>query len=54
MSWFAENWIWVALGGGFIAMHLFGHRMGGGCGGHGKNKNAASAEKPDDTSGKEP
>ncbi|MFA5632601.1 MAG: hypothetical protein WC997_13905 [Porticoccaceae bacterium] len=35
MSWLAENWIWVVLGGGFIGMHLFGHRMGGGCGGHG-------------------
>ncbi len=35
MSWLAENWLWVVLGGGFIGMHLFGHRMGGGCGGHG-------------------
>jgi hypothetical protein len=34
MSWLAENWLWVVLGGGFIGLHLFGHRMGSGCGGH--------------------
>lgn len=41
MSWLAENWLWVALGGGFIAMHLFGHR-GGGHGSHGKGKDTAA------------
>ncbi|TAL85983.1 MAG: DUF2933 domain-containing protein [Candidimonas sp.] len=38
MAWLTENWIWVLLGGAFIAMHLFGHGgHGGGCGhgGHG-------------------
>lgn len=34
MEWLTENWIWVALIGGMIAMHLFGH---GGHGGHGGN-----------------
>ncbi len=32
MEWLAENWFWVVVGIGFIAMHLFGH---GGHGGHG-------------------
>lgn len=35
MNWLAENWIWVLLGGGMVAMHLFGHRGHGGHGGHG-------------------
>ncbi len=34
MEWLSENWIWVALIGGMGAMHLFGHRKGGG---HGKS-----------------
>lgn len=34
MAWFAQNWFWVLLLIGFIAMHL-GH--GGGCG-HGGHK----------------
>ncbi|MFK5997111.1 MAG: hypothetical protein QM492_03280 [Rhodobacterales bacterium] len=42
MQWIVENWVLVALGGGMIAMHLFGHRGhgskgGGGCCG-GKTK----------------
>lgn len=32
MEWFSENWVWVLLFVGFIAMHMFGH---GGHGGHG-------------------
>lgn len=60
MSWLAENWIWVLLGGGMVAMHLFGHGgHGGGCGGgHGnpKKEPAEPAEGtrptvPADTSG---
>ena len=35
MQWLAENWFLVLIGGGMIAMHLFGH---GGHGGHGKKK----------------
>jgi hypothetical protein len=34
MEWLTQNWIWVALIGGMIAMHLFGHRGHGGHGGH--------------------
>ena len=33
MEWLQNNWIWIALGGAFIAMHMFGH---GGHGGHNK------------------
>lgn len=40
MQWIIENWIWLLLGGGFVAMHLFGH------GGHGKDKSAAQASAP--------
>jgi hypothetical protein len=29
MEWLQSNWIWIALGVGFIAFHVFGH------GGHG-------------------
>ncbi len=29
MNWLAENWILVLLGGGMVAMHLFGHGHGG-------------------------
>jgi hypothetical protein len=32
MAWFSENWFWVLILIGFIAMHMFGH---GGHGGHG-------------------
>lgn len=30
MQWIVENWLLLLLGGGMIAIHLFGH-------GHGKN-----------------
>ena len=28
MQWIAENWLLLAVGGGMIAMHLFGHGHG--------------------------
>jgi hypothetical protein len=38
MQWIIDNWLLLALGGGMIAMHLFGHGHGkgghGGTGGH--------------------
>jgi len=43
MQWIAENWVLLLLGGGMIAMHLFGH----GHGGQGKHKTKKAA-KPDD------
>ena len=42
MGWFSENWFWVLLFAGMVAMHLFGH---GGHGGHGGNQS-----NPDPTS----
>jgi len=45
MGWLAENWLWVVLGGGFIAMHLFGHR-GGGCHGHGSHGSHGNGGDP--------
>jgi hypothetical protein len=36
MQWLLDNWILVLLGGGMIAMHLFGH--GHGHGSHGSKK----------------
>ena len=35
MAWLSENWVWVLVGAGFIAMHMFGH---GGHGGQGASK----------------
>ena len=25
MAWLSNNWIWILLGGAFLALHLFGH-----------------------------
>jgi len=35
MEWLSQNWLWLLIGGVFVAMHLFGHGHGG-HGGHGK------------------
>ena len=35
MEWLASNWVLLALLGGCIAMHLFGHGRHGSHGGHG-------------------
>ena len=40
MQWLLDNWIWILLGGGVIAMHLFGH------GGHGKKRHEAASAEP--------
>lgn len=32
VEWLSQNWVWVLIAVGFVAMHLFGH---GGHGGHG-------------------
>ena len=34
MQWLQNNWIWIALGVGFVAMHFVGH---GGHGGHSRD-----------------
>lgn len=33
MEWLSQNWVWVLLVAGFVAMHLFGHGKHGGHGG---------------------
>jgi hypothetical protein len=43
MEWLSQNWVWVLLGIGFIAMHMFGH---GGHAGHGSSDR--KVEKPED------
>lgn len=25
MEWLQDNWLWIALGVGFVAIHMFGH-----------------------------
>ncbi|GMQ89936.1 MAG: hypothetical protein BMS9Abin10_0273 [Gammaproteobacteria bacterium] len=35
MAWLTDNWVWVLLGVGMVAMHLFGHK---GHGGRGQDK----------------
>ncbi len=53
MEWLAENWIFAALAGGMVAMHLIGHRRGGGhgcCGGsgHSHGENGCGKKKPNE------
>jgi hypothetical protein len=48
MEWLSQNWVWVLLGIGFIAMHMFGH---GGHAGHGSS--GREVEKPEDKDGKQ-
>lgn len=43
MQWITENWLLLLLGGGMLAMHLFGHGKHGGKGGHARR----GARKPD-------
>lgn len=55
MAWINENWLWLLLIGGMLAMHLFGHKGhgaggGGGCcggGGHGKGHDHGKGRKAD-------
>ena len=48
MEWISQNWVWVLLVVGMIAMHLFGH---GGHGGHGGHDHGKSDAKPTDNDG---
>jgi hypothetical protein len=43
MEWLSQNWVWVLLFAGFIAMHMFGH---GGHGSHGGRSGGRSDPKP--------
>lgn len=55
MQWLANNWIWIALAVGFIALTRFGHGGLGGCGGHSGRRSHgssnASGSRPDDLPG---
>lgn len=47
MQWVIENWILVLVGGGMLAMHLFGHGHGN-KGGHKKDHGSGKKhETPD-------
>ena len=43
MEWLSENWVFLLVVIGMIAMHLFGH---GGHGGHGHARRQDSDRKP--------
>lgn len=45
MNWLLDNWVWVLLIGGFIGLHLFGHRFGMGCGGHSNHQHHDTKSK---------
>ncbi|MBI2715146.1 MAG: DUF2933 domain-containing protein [Rhizobiales bacterium] len=47
MEWFSQNWVWVLLFFGFIAMHMFGHGGHGSHGGHGGGRNDPKPGKDD-------
>lgn len=48
MEWISQNWVWVLLVVGMIAMHLFGH---GGHRGHGGHDDHKSDSSPPGTDG---
>jgi len=47
MQWFIDNWVLVLLGGGMVAMHLFGHGHGHGRKGGGHGSGPAADERAD-------
>ena len=47
MQWVIDNWVLVLLGGGFVAMHLFGH-------GHGHGRKGKSHEPDEPAHGAAP
>ncbi len=52
MQWMIENWLLLLVGGGMLAMHLFGHGHGHGHGhrrGHKNDGDAAHHGSPKDT-----
>lgn len=42
MQWIIDNWLLLLIGGGMVAMHLFGH------GGHGGHGGKGADVQPDD------
>lgn len=53
MEWLQTNWIWIALGLGFVAMHLFGHGGHGGHGRHGHGRHGGGGDSKRDPNPKE-
>ena len=57
MQWILDNWLLLLLGGGMVAMHLFGHGHGGhghgghGHGGHGRGRDDGATTEPDKDAG---
>ncbi|MBW6507798.1 MAG: hypothetical protein K0B00_13795 [Rhodobacteraceae bacterium] len=48
MQWLIDNWFLVLLGGGMIAMHLFGHGSHGSHGSHGGSGGCCNKKAPAD------
>jgi len=47
MQWVIDNWVLVLLGGGFVAMHLFGHGHGHGRKGRRDDQATGSDDRAD-------
>ena len=45
MDWIGNNWIWIALVVGMVAMHLFGHRGHGHMSGHSEDPDRDESAK---------
>lgn len=48
MQWMLDNWVWILLGVGMVAMHMFGH------GGHGRRRDDTARAEPDTKAGLPP
>lgn len=48
MEWIADNWLVLLLGGGMVAMHMFGHGHGKGAGHGGGGCCGGAGTKPAD------
>lgn len=46
MNWLIDNWIWIAVALGFLAMHFFGHGHGGHGSGHGRRGHGDANSRP--------
>lgn len=45
MQWLSENWLFVLIAVGMLAMHLFGHGGHGGHGGHDDDKDKSGKHR---------
>lgn len=51
MEWISQNWVWVLVAVGMIAMHMFGHGGHGGHSGNDDRQNDAKSVKKDNGPG---